>query len=198
MFGLSVQKVVLHQFDAKSKKPSVEGVISHFQTDRRPSASSAHFVVSKKRIIQMVSLNDRAFHAGPTAPEKNIRDAQGNLINGNEYIGIEIDPQEDAETIASVKKLLTAIRERYGYLPEYIEHRDVPNSSTECGVDIHLEKYALDEVPAPVPVPVPVPAPEPTPVTPVPVPVPEPIETDAPSKEQISWVLDYLIRTHSK
>lgn len=136
--------VVLHQFNARAINPSIEGVISHFQTERPGKESSAHFAVSEDRIVQLVSLKDRAFHAGAT---------------GNNWIGIEIDPDQDAKTVASVKRLLTAIQAKYGYLPTYIEHKDVPGASTECGVDIDLALYSLDTPPTPV-------TPTPPPVTP--------------------------------
>lgn len=166
-FPADPQLIVIHQFDAKDKNPSIEGVINWFQTDRRPAASSAHFVVSGDRIVQMVSLKDRAFHAGAI---------------GNDYIGIEVDPDEDPATIASVKKLIAALNEKYGKVFSYSKHRDVPGNSTQCGVDIHLENYVLD-----------------SPVEPEPVPVPVPdVEPDAPSKETIAFVLDYLLRQNSK
>ena len=128
--------IVIHQFDAKEKRPSIDGVIKHFQTSRPASPSSAHFVVSGKRIVQMVSLKDRAFHAGTV---------------GNDYIGIEVDPQEDAETVASVKKLIAALNERYKKIFSYIRHRDVPQNATLCGADIHLELYKLDTPPVVIP-----------------------------------------------
>ena len=125
--------VVLHQFDAKAKRPSLDGVINHFQTERPGGETSAHFGVSGDRIVQFVSLKDRAYHAGAT---------------GNNYIGIEIDPQEDVKTVASVKRLLTAIKAKYGYLPIYTKHRDVPGNATSCGIDINLGLYELtSEVP---------------------------------------------------
>lgn len=131
-------KLVLHQFDAKDKFPSLEGVIGHFQTPRPATPSSAHFGVSGKRIVQFVSLKDRAFHAGSV---------------GNDYIGIEIDPQEDAETVASVKKLIAALNAKYNKKFEYAKHRDIPGNSTLCGADIHLEKYAIVDTPVTPPKP---------------------------------------------
>lgn len=168
-FPAKPEKIVLHQFDAKALKPSIAGVISHFQNPRPGSPSSAHFVVSGKRIVQMVSLKDRAFHAGTV---------------GNDYIGIEVDPQEDADTVASVKKLILALNKKYGKVFAYTKHRDVPGNATLCGADITLEKYAVDET-TPVPTP-----PDPKPETP-------PTQTE-PTKEQIQFVLDYLLRVHSK
>lgn len=129
-FPTNPQKIVLHQFDKKEIRPSLDGVISHFQTARKDAPSSAHFGVSKGRIVQFVSLQDRAYHAGPY---------------GNDYIGIEIDPQEDAETIASVKKLIKALNKKYGKTFTYSDHRTIPSAKTLCGADIHLEKYDVTE-----------------------------------------------------
>jgi hypothetical protein len=143
VFPANPSHVVLHQFDAKDKKPSIAGVINHFQTERPGSESSAHFAVSGTRIVQLVSLKDRAYHAGKV---------------GNDYIGIEVDPQEDAETIKSVKKLLAAIKAKYSYLPEKTRHgyeipnvpgHGVPGNYTLCGTDIHLDLYELDTVVTP-------------------------------------------------
>lgn len=135
-FPANPAKIVLHQFDAKDKFPSIDGVIKHFQT-ARSNPSSAHFVVSGDRIVQMVSLRDRAFHAGTI---------------GNDYIGIEVDPQEDAKTVASVKKLIAALNKLYGKVFTYTKHRDVPGNSTLCGADIHLENYVVEEEPVIPPV----------------------------------------------
>jgi len=157
--------VVLHQFNAKDLHPELDGVIKHFQTERPGSESSAHFAVSGNRIVQAVSLKDRAYHAGKV---------------GNDYIGIEVDPDEDAATLASVKKLLTAIKNKYGYLPIYIRHRDVPGNSTLCGADIHLELYSLD-------------APVTPPVTQPPVVVPPTVPTAASEREAVQKFVDWVV-----
>ena len=170
-FPANPEKLVIHQFDAKAKKPSIEGVINHFQNPRKDNPTSAHFAVSGKRIVQSVSLKDRAFHAGSV---------------GNSYIGIEVDPQEDADTVASVKKLISALNKKYGKVFTYTKHRDVPGNATECGADIHLDLYKVST---------PTPAPKPTPE--VPTPVVPPVKTE-PTKEQIQFVLDYLLRVNSK
>lgn len=125
---------VIHQFDEKEKKPSIAGVINHFQTERPGSESSAHFGVSGNRIVQFVSLNDRAYHAGKV---------------GNDYIGIECDPAEDAATVASMKKLLAALIKKYGYAFTYTKHKDVPGNATKCGTDIHLDLYKAEVVVTP-------------------------------------------------
>lgn len=168
-FPANPEKLVIHQFDSKAKKPSIEGVINHFQNPRKDNPTSAHFAVSGKRIVQAVSLKDRAFHAGTV---------------GNSYIGIEVDPQEDADTVASVKKLISALNKMYGRVFTYTKHRDVPGNATECGADIHLDLYKVS-------------TPAPTPTPEVPTPVVPPAKTE-PTKEQIQFVLDYLLRVNSK
>lgn len=170
-FPANPEKLVIHQFDAKAKKPSIEGVINHFQNPRKDNPTSAHFAVSGKRIVQSVSLKDRAFHAGSV---------------GNYYIGIEVDPQEDADTVVSVKKLISALNKKYGKVFTYTKHRDVPGNATECGADIHLDLYKVST-----------PAPTPKPTPEVPTPAVPPVKTE-PTKEQIQFVLDYLLRVNSK
>lgn len=96
---------------------------------------SAHFVVSGKKITQMVSLKDRAYHAGP---------------NGNGFIGIETDPAQDPETINSVRTLLTELKAKYGYQFPLIKHSAI--MSTACGDDVDLAKYDITPVEPPKPV----------------------------------------------
>ena len=170
VFPPKPEKTVIHQFDARAKNPSIDGVINHFATERPGSESSAHFSVSGQRIVQHVSLKDRAYHAGKV---------------GNSYIGIETDPDQDAETIASVKKLLKALKEKYGYEFPLTLHKNVPGNSTNCGIEINLEDYKLETAPV-VPVPTPVPTPAPTPAPePTPVPEPQPEPQPAVSEEAI-------------
>lgn len=129
--------IVLHQFGTFGRD-TFKGTIAWFQNPA--SYTSAHFVVSGENIVQMVSLVDRAYHAGPT---------------GNDNIGIEIDPvvgQPDgtpgkAETIASVKKLLAAIEGKYGYMPSW--HRHSEFMATACGEAIHFEDFKETPPPAP-------------------------------------------------
>jgi hypothetical protein len=170
---------VIHQFDARSKNPSIDGVIAHFATERPGMESSAHFSVSGQRIVQHVSLKDRAYHAGKV---------------GNNYVGIETDPDQDPETIASVKKLLKAINEKYGYELKRTLHKDVPGNSTNCGVEINLNDYKL-ETPAPIPVPTPAPEPAPTPV-PETKPEPTPVldEEEVPVDEDEEFAI--LVNAH--
>jgi hypothetical protein len=90
---------------------------------------SSHFAVSKGRAVQMVALKDRAYHAGTV---------------GNGYVGIETDPYQDAETIATVRRILADLQ-ALGYSAALIRHKDVPGAATSCGTLIDLAKYRLDE-----------------------------------------------------
>lgn len=136
--------VVLHDFGTDGKD-TFAGVLSWF---KNPAAiTSSHFVVSGDEIVQMVSLEDRAYHAGP---------------NGNGFIGIEIDPAAGRaagdplrdKTVASVRKLLKALNEYYGVSLRYRKHPEFMD--TKCGDDIHFDDYDLSE-----PKPEPTPTPEP-------------------------------------
>lgn len=135
------EKVVIHQFGTVGVD-TLQSTLNTFTNPNLERVVSAHFVVSGKRIIQLVSLKDRAYHAGST---------------GNNYVGIETDPAQDADTIASTKKLLQALKNKYGYELVKTLHKDVPGNSTNCGASITLSKYDLTP-------PVVVPVPDPTPV----------------------------------
>src|SRR5690606_24690489 len=112
------------------------------------SEASAHFVVSGNNIVQMVPLTARAWHAGPT---------------GNGNVGVEIDPvvgQADntltserlklkRDTIALVKKLLTALALHYKRVLTQFKHDMF--MKTNCGDDINLLEFVIDDpnIPAP-------------------------------------------------
>lgn len=167
---------VIHQFGT----PGVDTIGSTLNQFQNPNlgakAVSAHFVVSGKRIVQMVSLKDRAYHA---------------YTVGNDYIGIETDPHQDADTIASVNKLLRAINAKYGYALIPIRHKDVPQCITNCGALINLDNYQIDApVPAPTPAPAPAPAPVPAP-TPTPAPAPAPISVDLTTEQAIKVIAEF-------
>ena len=154
-------KVVIHQFGTLGVD-TLGSTINTFTNPNNERVASAHFVVSGKRIIQMVSLKDRAYHAGKV---------------GNDYIGIETDPAQDADTIASTKKLLEALKAKYGYELVKTLHKDVEGNSTNCGASITLAKYNLDTSITVVPVPVSPTEPTDIPETPVVViPTPAPVD----------------------
>lgn len=151
-FPLKPEKLAVHQMGT----PGVDTIGSTINEFKNASTfKSAHFAVSKGRIVQMVSLKDRAYHA---------REA------GNVFIGIETDPLQDDKTIASVRKLIKAIYDRYGYVLTLIRHNEIPGNVTTCGTLIDLEDYKIEWPTKVEPVP---PAPEPHPEIPVPVPMNE-------------------------
>lgn len=178
------EKVAIHQFGTLGVD-TLNSTINTFTNPNMERVASSHFVVSGKRIIQMVSLKDRAYHAGSV---------------GNNYVGIETDPAQDADTIESTKKLLAALKEKYGYELVKTLHKDIPGNSTNCGASITLAKYNLDTpviiVPVPVPTePTPIDVPE-TPVvvtpTPTPTPAPETVDREA----VIEDFLEYLKKSY--
>jgi hypothetical protein len=129
-FPLEQSDVVLHDYGTYNQD-TYQGTVAWFQN---PSAfTSAHFVVSGGHRTQMVSLNDRAFHAG---------------ADGNWFVGIEIDPvvgqpvgtPNRQETIDSVNLLLDALRAHYGK-DTFVYHRHSEFMQTSCGDDIHFEDY---------------------------------------------------------
>lgn len=136
-------KLVLHDFGTEGHD-TIGSTLNEFK--RKGSEKSAHFVVSGKRIVQMVSLKDRAYHAGP---------------NGNGFVGVESDPKQDTDTIASVNKLLNALRDRYGYVLPLIKHSQI--MVTKCGDDVDFANYEVKPVPEPEPLPTPAPPTPPLP-----------------------------------
>jgi hypothetical protein len=123
---LKENPTVIHQMGT----PGVDTIGSTINEFKRENAfKSTHFAASKGRAVQMVALKDRAYHAGAV---------------GNGYVGIETDPYQDAETIATVRRILTELK-LLGYSTVLIRHKDVPGNATSCGTLIDLTKYALDE-----------------------------------------------------
>lgn len=124
------EKAVIHDFGTLGKD-TYTGTIAWFSNPA--SETSAHFVVSGKKITQMVSLKDRAYHAGP---------------NGNNFVGIETDPAQDSDTIQSVRTVLEQLKAKYGYQLALIKHSQIMN--TACGDDVDLAKYDITPVVPPV------------------------------------------------
>lgn len=167
-FPANPDHAVIHQFGT----PGVDTIGSTINQFTNPNlglkAVSAHFVVSGNRIVQMVSLKDRAYHA---------------YVVGNNYVGIETDPNQDPATIASVNKLLRALKAKFGYTLTTIRHKDVPQCVTNCGALINLANYQIDA-------PTPAPAPTPTPA-PVPTPTPAPVSTDLTVDQKLKVIAEY-------
>ena len=136
------EKAVCHWWNSLEKRPDISSPINEFcyiSTQKSP-----HFIVSYDRMIQTVSLKDRAFHAGK---------------GGNDWVGIEIDPlaiEKDAaggytaralKIQANVRGLLEALKDKYGYKLSLTLHKDVPGANTDCS-DLVLADF---EITPPIP-----------------------------------------------
>jgi len=133
-------KTVIHQMGTPGRD-TLGSTINEFTRDG--AFKSTHFAVEGTDCVQMVSLADRAYHAGTV---------------GNGYVGIETDPHQTPETIATTKRLLASLKAA-GYSTVYIRHKDVEGNNTSCGTLIDLARYTLDvevTLPAPTPAPAPV------------------------------------------
>lgn len=166
------EKAVIHDFGTLGVN-TYQSAVNWFKS---PNAEvSAHFVVSGKKITQMVSLKDRAYHAG---------------TNGNSFIGIETDPAQDQDTINSARTLLKELKAKYGYQLALVEHNQIPGAKTACGDDVDLANYDITPVEPPKPT-----DPPTTPVDP-----PKPVETPVNGsqtlldviKQFISKIIDFL------
>ena len=169
-FPARPEKTVIHDFGTLGKD-TFPGTVAWFQNPK--SVVSAHFVISGKNIVQMVSLKDRAYHAGP---------------NGNGFIGIETDPAQDKDTIESTRKVLAELKEKYGYQFPLIKHSAI--MTTACGDDVDLAKYDITPVVPPT-----IPEPPVVPENPVPdTPEPEkPEEKPENGSETLFDVIKSLI-----
>ncbi len=125
---------VIHQFGTLGVD-TLGSTLNTFTNPNMERVASAHFVVSGNRIVQMIALTDRAYHAGSV---------------GNNFIGIETDPAQDDATVASTRKLLAALNARYGYTLVLVRHKDVQGNATSCGSLIDLDKYKPEPTPGPV------------------------------------------------
>lgn len=117
------EKAVIHDFGSEGKD-TYSSTINWFKSPN--SEVSAHFVISGKKITQMVSIKDRAYHAGP---------------NGNNFIGIETDPAQDQDTINSTISVLKELKDKYGYQLALVEHNQI--MQTLCGDDVDLANYDI-------------------------------------------------------
>lgn len=102
------------------KGDTLEGTVNFFvnisPTYPVENRTSAHFVVSDKRVACIVSPTEAAWHAGNT---------EGN----GRTIGIEVDPALPGETLETCAELAADLERQFGSLNHY-GHRDW--TSTEC------------------------------------------------------------------
>jgi hypothetical protein len=162
-------KAIIHDFGTRGVDTYTSVVNTIKKNGER--VVGAHFVISGKKITQMVSLADRAYHAGP---------------NGNSFVGIETDPNQDPDTINSTKLVLKQLKEKFGYKLELIKHSSV--MSTACGDDVDLKNYDITPVVPPV-------IPEPPIVPEKPVPDTKPPENGSQTLlEAIKLLIDKIIK----
>lgn len=132
------QSIVGHWWGDPSTKPTMAGVVAHFQ--KSASEVSAHFVVSGDRIVQMVNMADTAWHARQANPYT---------------IGIEIDPNTPGNTYETVGALVKFIRGYYGDLP-LKKHSDYVNTACPGTIDLaKIDALSRGTYVAPAPTPAP-------------------------------------------
>lgn len=111
----SLTTIAIHWWDDPAVNPTLAGVRSWFKN--ASSQVSAHFVVSDNTIVQMVALNDTAWHASAANPYT---------------IGIECDPNFPGNTYNTVASLVRFLRNRTGLALPLAKHKDLPGNSTQC------------------------------------------------------------------
>lgn len=98
--GNTCKEIIIHWWDDPAKKPTLNGVVAHFQNPAVKVA--AHYVVSDDTVVQMCEETDRAWHARAA----------------NSFgIGIEVDPNVPGNTYKTLGELVRGIRSRRGNIP---------------------------------------------------------------------------------
>ena len=91
--------IVIHQWDAPEKKPTLQGVLATWQI---PDGIAPHNTVDGNGdLYQHVEEDERAQHAGSA---------------GNDGIGIECNPINEEEMYLKIRQLVAAARKRWGDL----------------------------------------------------------------------------------
>jgi hypothetical protein len=152
----SPEAIAVHQMGTPGVD-TIGSTINEFK--KEGTLKSTHFAVSGKRCVQMVSLKDRAYHAGP---------------QGNGYWAVETDPLQDADTIATTRRLIEGLNKKSNKKIRLTRHNEIPGNNTLCGTLIDLPKYEVDfpikpTNPPVIPPVVVTPAPTPTPTPEVPI-----------------------------
>jgi hypothetical protein len=106
--------ITWHWWNKPELAGSFESTINFFCTSA--AQTSAHFIVSDKRVACIVSPSEAAWHAGST---------EGN----GRTIGVEIDPRLPGATLETCAELAADLERQFGSLNHY-GHRDW--TQTEC------------------------------------------------------------------
>lgn len=113
--NVKLEGVVVHWWDDPAKNPSLNGVVSWFKNPA--SQVSAHYVVENGTVVQMVTDDHVAWHAGSK--------------HWNERtIGIECNPRMSPADLETLAQLIADLERKHGPLLVY-KHSDV-NPGTQC------------------------------------------------------------------
>lgn len=126
--------IVIHHWGADGQ--SHQGVVDYLC--RADGNSSAHYVASAGRVTQLVHDYDRSWNAGPEGNPRGI--------------GIECRPEMSAGDIATVNRLIAAIRAEWGTLPIH-GHRDYMNTACPGRWYAILDQLGGGSAPSPAPAP---------------------------------------------
>lgn len=162
-FPAAPSGVVWHWWNELTNRPTLESVVNEFCNIS--TSKSPHFIVSDDVVGQVVSLYDRAFHAGP---------------GGNDKVGVEVDPRimernADGTFTERALKIQANCRALARELREFFQrkltnHLHKEFMATRCS-DFDLSWFEVAELPSPEPeVPSVVPVEPPPPVV---VPLPD-------------------------
>lgn len=123
-----VKNIVIHWYNSPDKAGSMAGTISYLKR----AEESIHFVVSGKKITQMVNMANTAFHSLQANPTS---------------VGIECDPNNlDYETIGALCKF---IRSYYGNVPIYPHNKFVATACPGTISIARIRNYADGKVTTP-------------------------------------------------
>ncbi|MFI8595863.1 peptidoglycan amidohydrolase family protein [Rothia koreensis] len=111
--------IVWHWWNWPSQAGSFESTINFFCSGS--AGTSAHFIVSDKRVACIVSPSEAAWHSGST---------EGN----GRTIGVEIDPRLPGATLETCAELAADLERQFGSLTHY-GHKDW--SQTACPGDVY-------------------------------------------------------------
>lgn len=106
--------IVWHWWNRPELAGSFESTVNFFCSSS--AGTSAHFVVSDKRVACIVSPSEAAWHSGNT---------EGN----GRTIGVEIDPRLPGDTLETCAELAADLERQFGSLTQY-GHKDW--TQTEC------------------------------------------------------------------
>lgn len=118
---ITPEYIVIHHWDDPAQHPTLQGTLNHL-TDLSVGIS-AHYVIDDSGIYQLVPEHLRAQHAGP---------------QGNNHIGVELDPNGGPAMYANFVALRADIQQRKGKTLMLKKHSDF--MQTECPGNIDMQR----------------------------------------------------------